>query len=163
MQGGWERVVVRYPLIALVAQGRLRQREAAEELGLSERQVRRLVRRYRESGGQLGSLAYQRHHPAPNALPHQVRQAVLRLHQEYPHWSCPAIAETLAAADGVELHRTTVYRLLRQQGGHLLVRHPRPARRFERHAFGELWQMDTTSGAWLQGYRLVYVVAILDD
>ena len=58
MQRGWERVVVRYPLIALVAQGRLRRREAAEELRLSERQVRRLVKRYRESGGQLGSLAY---------------------------------------------------------------------------------------------------------
>jgi len=43
------------------------------------------------------------------------------------------------------------------------VRHPRPARRFERHTFGELWQMDTTSGVWLQGYRLVYVVTILDD
>ena len=87
MQRGWERVVVRYPLITLVAQGRLSQREAAEELGLSVRQVRRLVRRYRESGGQLGSLAYQRQHPAPNALPERLRQEILRLHQEYPHWS----------------------------------------------------------------------------
>ena len=60
MQRGWERAVVWYPLIALVAQGRPRRREAAEELGLSDRQVRRLVRRYRESGEQLGSLAYQR-------------------------------------------------------------------------------------------------------
>ncbi len=163
MQRGWERVVVRYPLIALVAQGRLRQREAAEELRLSERQVRRLVKRYRESGGQLGSLAYQRRHPAPNALPEDVRREILRLRQEYARWSCPAIAETVAATEGVAVHRTTVYRLLRGEGGRLLPRHRRPARRFERHAFGELWQMDTTSGAWLQGYRLVYVVAILDD
>ena len=29
--------------------------------------------------------------------------------------------------------------------------------------FGELWQMDTTMGAWLEGYKRVYVVAILDD
>lgn len=163
MQRGWERVVVRYPLIVLVEQGKLSQREAAAELGLSERQVRRLVRRYRESGGQLGSLAYQRRHPAPNALPEEVRQQVLRLRQEYPHWSCPAIAETLAATEGMVIHRTTVYRLLRQEGGRLLPRQRRPARRFERHAFGELWQMDTTSGAWLEGYRLVYVVTILDD
>ena len=68
MQRGWERVVVRYPLIVLVEQGRLNQQGAAEELGLSVRQARRLVRRYRESGGQLGSLAYQRRHPAPNAM-----------------------------------------------------------------------------------------------
>ena len=163
MQRGWERVVVRYPLIALVAQGRLSQREAAVELGLSGRQVRRLVRRYRESGGQLGSLAYQRQHPAPNALPDQVREEIRRLHQEYPHWSCPAIAEALAATEGTLVHRSTVYRLVRQRGGRLVTRHPRPARRFEMHRFGELWQMDTTSGAWLQGYRLVYVVTILDD
>jgi transposase InsO family protein len=156
-------VVVRHPLIALVAQGRLRQREAAVELGLSERQVRRLVKRYRESGGLAGSLAYQRQHPAWNALPDEVRQEILRLHWEYPHWSCPAIAETIAATSDVGVHRSTVYRLLRESGGHLLARSPRPARRFERHAFGELWQMDTTSGAWLQGYRLVYVVTILDD
>jgi transposase InsO family protein len=133
------------------------------ELGLSERQVRRLAKRYRESGGQLGSLAYQRQHPAWNALPHEVREEILRLHREYPHWSCPAIAETIAATGEVAVDRSTVYRLLRDCGGHLLARYPRPARRFERHAFGELWQMDTTSGAWLQGYRLVYVVAILDD
>ncbi len=163
MQRGWERVVVRYPLIVLVEQGKLSQRDAAEELGLSVRQVRRLVRRYRESGGQLGSLAYQRRHPAPNALPEDVRQEILRLRQEYRHWSCPAIAETLAATEGVAVHRTTVYRLLRGQGGRLLPRHRRPARRFEMHSFGELWQMDTTPGAWLEGYRLVYVVTILDD
>jgi transposase len=156
-------VVVRYPLITLVAQGRLNQREAAEELGLSVRQVRRLVKRYRESGGQLGSLAYQRRHPAPNALPERVRQEIFRLHQEYPRWSCPAVAETLALTEDVVVHRNTVHRLLRGAGGRLVQRHRRPARRFERHAFGELWQMDTTSGAWLQGYRLVYVVTILDD
>ena len=139
MQRGWERVVVRYPLVALVAQGRLSQREAAVELRLSERQVRRLVRRYRESGDQLGSLAYQRRHPAPNALPEPIRQEILRLHQEYPHWSCPAIAEALAMTEGVTVHRNTVQRLLRGAGGRLVRRPPRPARRFEMHRFGELW------------------------
>ncbi len=163
MQRGWERVVVRYPLITLVEQGRLSQREAAEEMGLSARQVRRVLKRYRESGGQLGSLTYQRRHPAWNVLPERVRQEIRRLHQEYPHWSAPAVAEALAATEEVEVHRTTVYRLLRQEGGRLLPHQRRPARRFEMRAFGELWQMDTTSGAWLQGYRLVYVVTILDD
>ena len=121
MQRGWERVVVRSPLIALVAQGRLRQREAAVELGLSERQVRRLVKRYRESDGQLVSLAYQRRHPAWNALPDDTREEILRLHQEYPHWSCPAIAETVAATGSVAIDRSTVYCLLRDHGGRLLA------------------------------------------
>ena len=85
----------------------------------------------------MGSLAYQRRHPAPNALPEDVRQEILRLRQEYPHWSCPAIAETVAATVGVAVHRSTVYRLLRGAAGQLIRRQRRPARRFERHSFGE--------------------------
>lgn len=59
MQRGWERVVVRYPLIALVAQGRLSQREAGEELGLSVRQGRR-PRHSRKTGAVLYSYATMR-------------------------------------------------------------------------------------------------------
>jgi transposase InsO family protein len=163
MQRGWLRVMVRYPLVVLVEQGRLTQREAARQMGLSVRQVRRVLRRYRESGGRLESLAYQRQHPAPNALSEIVRQEIRRLYQEYPHWSAPAIAEALAATEGVSVHRATVHRLIRQEKGNPLPRQRRPARRFEMHAFGELWQMDTTVGAWLEGYRRICVVTILDD
>ena len=163
MQRGWLRVMVRYPLVVLVEQGRLTQREAARQMGLSVRQVRRVLRRYRESGGRLESLAYQRQHPAPNALSEIVRQEIRRLYQEYPHWSAPAIAEALAATEGVSVHRATVHRLIRQEKGSPLPRQRRPARRFEMHAFGELWQMDTTVGAWLEGYRRICVVTILDD
>jgi transposase len=155
--------MVRYPLVVLVEQGRLSQGEAAREMGLSTRQVRRVLKRYRESGRSLESLAYQRRHPAWNALPQSIRDEIRRLHQEYPHWSAPAIAEALAATEGLAVHRATVHRLLRRETGHVLPRHRRPARRFEMRAFGELWQMDSTVGAWREGYRRVCVVAILDD
>jgi DNA-directed RNA polymerase specialized sigma24 family protein len=45
MEKGWLRVMVRYPLVVLVEQGRLTQAEAAQEMGLSVRQVRRVLRR----------------------------------------------------------------------------------------------------------------------
>jgi len=96
MPGGWLRVMIRYPLVVLVEQGRLTQAEAAREMGLSVRQVWRVLGRYRDSGGKLGSLAYQRRHPAPNALPARVGEGIRRLHREYPHWSAPAIAEAPA-------------------------------------------------------------------
>src|SRR3990170_1214813 len=163
MQRGWLRVTVRYPLVVLVEQGRLTQAEAAREMGLSVRQVRRVLKRYRESGCTLESLAYQRRHPAWNALPESVRKEILRLHGEYPHWSAPAVAETLLATEGVIVHRATVHRMLRGNRGQALPRQRRPARRFEMRAFGELWQMDTTIGAWLEGYRRVCVVTILGD
>ncbi len=163
MQRGWLRVMVRYPLVVLVEQGRLSQEEAGREMGLSTRQVRRVLKRYRESGRRLGSLAYQRRHSAWNALPDSTNEEIRRLHREYPYWSAPAIAEALAATEGVVVHRATVHRLLRGETGNPLPRHRRPARRFEMRAFGELWQMDTTVGAWLEGYRHVCVVVILDD
>lgn len=163
MQRGRLRVMVRYPLVVLVEQGRLTQAEAAGEMGLSTRQVRRVLCRYRQSGGKLESLAYQRRHPAPNALPERVREEIRRLHRQSPHWSAPAIAEALAAAEGIVVHRGTVHRLLRQETSQPLPRQRRPAQRFEMRAFGELWQMDTTVGAWLEGYRRICVVAILDD
>jgi transposase len=155
--------MVRYPLVALVEQGRLSQAEAAREMGLSTRQVRRVLKRYRESGGRLESLAYQRRHPAWNALSHSTKEEIRRLHREYPHWSAPAVVEALAATEGVVVHRATVHRLLRTETGDPLPRQRRPARRFEMRAFAELWQMDTTVGAWLEGYRRVCVVVILDD
>jgi transposase len=55
MEKGWRRLMVRYPVVVLVEQGRLTQRQAAQEMGLSVRQVRRVLRRYRESGGRLES------------------------------------------------------------------------------------------------------------
>ena len=97
--------MVRYPLMVLVEQGKLTQREAAEEMGLSVRQVRRVWKHYRQSGLSLESLAYQRRRPAPNALPNSVKEEIWRLHQEYPHWSCPAVAEALAVSEGAIVHR----------------------------------------------------------
>ena len=49
--------MVRYPLVVLVEQGRLSQEEAAREMSLSTRQVRRVLKRYRESDRRLESLA----------------------------------------------------------------------------------------------------------
>lgn len=163
MERGLLPAMIRYPLVVLVEQGRLSQEEAAREMGLSTRQVRRVLKRYRESDRRLESLAYQRRHPAWNALPRSTKEEIQRLHGEYPHWSAPAIAEALAATEGIVVHRATVHRLLRREAGNPPPRHRRPARRFEMRAFGELWQMDTTVGAWLEGYRRVCVVAVLDD
>jgi transposase len=121
--------MVRYPLVVLVEQGRLSQEEGAREMGLSTRQVRRVLKRYRESAQRLESLAYQRRHSAWNALPRSAKEEIQRLHREYPQWSAPATAEALAATEGVVVHRATVHRLLRRETGNPLPRHRRPARR----------------------------------
>jgi hypothetical protein len=69
MQRGRLRVMIRYPLVVLVEQARLSQQEAAQKMGLSTGQVRRVLKRYPESGHRLESLACQSRHSAWNALP----------------------------------------------------------------------------------------------
>ena len=78
-------------IVRLVQQGQLTQREAASELGLTERQLRRLVRRVETAGGDLDALAYQRQHTAPNRLPESARAAVRVVAAEHPQWSAPAV------------------------------------------------------------------------
>ena len=109
MQRGWEREVVRYPFIALAAQAKLSQVEPAEELGLSVRQVRRLVRRYRESGGQLGSLAIP---------PQQRPRPPTRWARS--HWAC---AQSIARGEKDHLGRVG-----RKTEAVLLPRSPRRVR-----------------------------------
>jgi putative transposase len=60
---------------------------------------------------------------------------------------------------------STVYRIL--ENADLLGTHEekqmRVFKRFEASSFGERLQMDTTSGAWMKGYRLIYLIAVIDD
>jgi len=84
-------------IVRLVQEQILTQGQAALELGLSERQVRRLVERVVAAGGTVSSLAYARTHAAPNRLAEPARAAVRGLVLAQPQASAQAIWETLAA------------------------------------------------------------------
>jgi transposase InsO family protein len=151
-------------VVRLVQQGQLTQREAATQLGLTERQVRRLVRRVEGAGGTLEALAYQRQHAAPNRLTESVREAVRAVAAEHPQWSAPAVWEAVEAQQLTPLPSLrTVSRWLGAERPAGSARRPKPARRFEAPRPLELVQMDTTYGQWLVGPRTAYVIALLDD
>ena len=50
-----------------------------------------------------------------------------------------------------------------EKGGYSRCYCRRPSRHFEMEAFGQMAQMDTPSGSWLEGYRRIYLVLIMDD
>jgi len=158
------KVIERYQVPMLALRGQVSQGGAAERLGLSLSHTKLLLRRLREGRGNIDCLFYQRHHPAWNKLPQQTRQAVVAFKEARPQRSNPFIAELMGEIYGVKLHSTTVRNILIEAGKYTRSRErKRPAVRFEAKAFGEIYQMDTTSGAWLEGYRQVYLVLILDD
>lgn len=80
--------VDRLTVIQKVISKQIRQGDAAHGLGLSVRQVKRLVRRFRQEGV-VGLVSRSRHRRPANALPETLRQEVLELvRTQYADFVC---------------------------------------------------------------------------
>jgi transposase len=157
----------RLGVLAVVVERRLTQREAGRRLRLSERQVRRLVRRYRAEGD-AGLVHRARGRPSNRRLPQQTRQRALEeVKCQYRDFGPTLAAEKLQERDGVLVSRETLRQWMTAEG---LWQSRRPARqvhlwRPRRPSFGELVQMDTSEHAWLEGRGEAepVLVSMIDD
>lgn len=157
------KVLERHKILSLAMQRQITQKEAAQELHLSLSHTKKLIKRLKEGGGGYESLFYRRIHPAPNKLPESIRDKVVALKRENKGRSNPLIAEILSGEIGVTIHPNTVRNILLEKGEYSRCYCRRPSRRFEMEAFGQMAQIDTSSGSWLEGYRRIYLVLIMDD
>src|SRR5712692_5721279 len=131
-------------LKALVA-GRVTGREAAAALQLSERQVRRLRRRF-EAAGAEGLLHRGRGRSSPRRLVPRLRQQVARLlTTTYRDFNDCHATEKLQEVEGLAISRATVRRLREALG------RPAKHRRRPRARMGALVQVDASPFDWLQG------------
>jgi transposase len=143
----------RLEVLGRVAERRLTQRQAAEQLGLSERQVRRLCRAWGRQGA-AGLVSRKRGRPSNRKLPAAVREkAVALVRERYADFGPTLAGEKLAAQHGVAVSTET----LRQWmiGAALWVpRAQRPRRahqpRHRRSCLGELVQIDGCEHAWFE-------------
>src|SRR5262245_27013179 len=140
-------------LKALVA-GRVTGRHVAAALRLSERQVRRLRRRF-EAEGARGVVHRGRGRRSPRRLAARVRQQVVALLKTRYHDlnDCHA-TEKLRELHGLAVSRPTVRRLRRGLGRpakHRRRSRQYRARRERRARMGALVQVDASPFAWLQG------------
>lgn len=126
--------------------------DAASELHISGRQVKRLTRRLRTHGP--AALASRRRGIAPNnAVDPLVRQHVIELATSaYRGFGPTFLAEKLAERDGIDINRETLRQWLIEGGLHR-ARHrrskPRPLRE-RRPRFGELIQADGSPHRWFE-------------
>lgn len=149
------------------ARGHILQREAAEQLGLSERWVRERIRRLRVSGD--GSLVHGLRGRASNrALKPERREEIVRLYREhYGDFGPTLAAEHLAERHGLRLSRETVRKELVKAG--LWEARPRKVKkahvwRERRRMRGELVQWDTSTHDWLEGRgEKLYLISLIDD
>jgi transposase len=141
--------------------------EAAASLGLSDRQVRRVLAAYRKEGA--AALAHgNRGRRSAHATPREVvEQVVLLAQTTYAGCNQQHLRDLLEERDGLVLSRATVHRLL-QQAGQLAPSRRRPPqhrrRRQRRSQAGQLVQIDGSPHAWLgeRGPQMSLLAAVDD-
>lgn len=144
----------RVNVIQAVCEKRLRRRDAAGQLGLTERQVQRLVNRYRESG--TAGLAHgHRGKPGNHCLPESFKLHVLALvRQYYPDFGPTLAAEKLRERHSIVVSVETLRKWMTADGLWVpyVRRKPRVYQpRNRRDCLGELIQIDCSPHDWFEG------------
>src|SRR5574343_819513 len=99
--------VKRREVLCQVSDGMVRQSAAAQALGLSVRQVRRLQRRYEESGA-TGLVSHRRGKPSNRRIPNEIKDAILaRLRECYADFG-PTLAAEYLQEDGLQVSKETL-------------------------------------------------------
>ncbi len=158
--------LARLHVIKKVAEGEVKQVEAAEVLGLSDRQVRRLVRRV-ESEGDRGVIHRGRGRTSNRAYPDKLKGKVKALYKKkYGDFGPTLFVEKLWEREGIEIGTQTVRNWLIEAGTWKGVRKSRRHRQWrERKRYsGEMVQVDGSHHDWLEGRgpKLV-LMAYIDD
>jgi len=140
--------------------------EASRSLGLTYRQVQRLLSRFRTEGD-VGLVHRARGQPSSRRKPADFRASVLKLYKEqYPDFGPTLAAETMAHRDQVLVNPETLRLWLIQEGlwqarkQRLKHRTWRP----RKACFGELVQLDGSVHDWFEerGARC-FLMSMVDD
>lgn len=145
--------LTRLEILQKAAAKRLKQREAADILGVSERHLRRLLRAYRLKGAK-GLLSRKRGSPSNNRLkPKSKQQAIDLLHSQYHDFGPTLAHEKLSEQHNLNLSVESVRQIMMAEGlwkprkAQPLSVHPMRARRA---CMGELVQIDGSPHAWFE-------------
>jgi len=161
-----ERAMKVQEVILRAIDGRLKWYQAAEILGISDRQMRRWKQRY-ECVGYDGLFDRRRQQPSPRRVPLAVVQQVLTLYRER-YFDCNVLHfhEKLGAVHGIGLSYTWVKTALQtaglvakeaRRGTHRKARPRRPLP-------GMLVHADASTHAWIPGLEGAQdLIAVLDD
>lgn len=140
-------------VIEQAVKGNISNRQAAEVLGLSRRQVIRLKGRMKAEG--VVGLAHKNRGRAPkHAVPKETKEKVVSLAKgPLCNASCQQTAELLQEFYGITLSAKTVGRILKEAGIPLAHSHRAPKRQRSRERLpqeGLLTQLDASPFAWLE-------------
>ena len=148
--------------------GKVHAQRAADLLGISKRQFRRLVAAYRKRG--IAALAHGNRGRIPaNRLSEPVRQEIVRLAKEtYQDYNdCHFTEELAERAEPIEVSRSTLRRIRRAAGQGSPRKRRAPQYRSHRERYpqaGMLLQTDGSRHDWLEGRgQWLTLVGMIDD
>jgi transposase len=148
-----QRELTRLEVMQRVKRKTLTQRQAAELLSVSIRQVKRLCKAYQASGA-AGLISKRRGQPSNHRLPEKtIHKAQQLLRTRYPDFG-PTLATEKLAIEGVSLSVETVRQLLIGEGLWKAKRERRVVihqLRERRARLGELVQIDGSPHDWFEG------------
>jgi len=146
----------RNEVLGLVRNGFWTNEMASLSLGVSPRQIQRL-KHQDLTKPKLPQIPW-------NRKSREVIDLVLEAKEEYLHRSNQRIAELVSDRLGEPLCGHTVRKILIEEEKYTpRGRNQKVYSRFEATSFGELLQLDTAEGAWLSGYRRIYLILFVDD
>lgn len=151
-------------LIEHILEGKLTQKEAAQLMGLSVRQVRRKVKRYLHEGPTRLAHGNRGKQSNRSTDPTLVKKILDKLTTVYHGFGPTLVAEKLKEFDGIEVSHDTVNRVMRKNG--LIV--PRKMKKVDhvwrerKHHFGELVQVDGSLHLWFNN-EYSTLIAFIDD
>lgn len=154
----------RLVMLVRVKNKELSLRKAAEVLGLSYRQSKRIWRRYRRHGD-AGLVHRLRGQPSPRRKSPQLRAQVLaRYRKEYPDFG-PTLAAEHLSKGGLRIDHETLRRWLLAKGWWSVTRARQKHRQWRerKECFGEMVQMDGSDHDWFEGRRARAVLMVMID
>lgn len=161
-----EREIERLKVLERVREGVMSQRQAAVQLRLSERQVRRLKRRY-DSEGAAGLISRRRGKPSNRRTPESLKTAIMaRVKARYADFG-PTLAAEYLRGEGHIVSKETL-RGWMIEAGVWQARQKRSPRlhppRARRPRLGELVQIDGSAHDWFEGRGArCTLIAFIDD
>lgn len=147
------RELKRVHIIQKVLDGELKQVEAGGILLISDRQIRRIIKRVRREG-EAGVIHKGRGKLSGRQLPKKIKKKVIKLCRERYKGFGPTLAtEKLIEIEGIKISKETLRKWLIADG----LWESRRKRKFHRQwrqrkeCFGEMVQMDGSHHDWLEG------------
>jgi transposase len=146
--------LTRVEVMGRLREKRMTQKEAARIIGISERQVKRLWKRYREKGA-CGLVSRRRGRPSNNRMTVETVQAVVDwLHSRYADFGPTLACEKLVEKHGLKLSVGSVRKIMIEEE----LWKPKKARKVVAHqmrerraCYGELVQVDGSPHDWFEG------------